>query len=111
MIGWKVKVTPSFLIFRGGEMVNKHGGINEANLHKARRAPGRLSAAAPGGRLGRGVTRPPRRRVPSAQPLTPPRAPPPAPSSPLPLQYITQFLKEGEAGYGSFNEAEWSNED
>lgn len=32
----KVKVTPSFIIFRNGEKVHQHGGINETNLHRVR---------------------------------------------------------------------------
>lgn len=32
----KVKVTPTFIIFRNGEKVHQHGGINETNLHRVR---------------------------------------------------------------------------
>ncbi|KAL4431481.1 hypothetical protein ABPG75_006737 [Micractinium tetrahymenae] len=34
MIENKVKVTPTFIIYRGGEKVHSHGGINETNLHR-----------------------------------------------------------------------------
>ena len=30
----KVKVTPTFIIFRDGDKVHQHGGINETNLHR-----------------------------------------------------------------------------
>lgn len=32
----KVRVTPTFVIFRDGEKVHSHGGINETNLHRVR---------------------------------------------------------------------------
>ncbi|PRW20350.1 Thioredoxin H2-2 [Chlorella sorokiniana] len=35
MINWKVKVTPTFIIFRNGEKVHQHGGINETNMHRS----------------------------------------------------------------------------
>ncbi|PSC74643.1 thioredoxin [Micractinium conductrix] len=34
MIENKVRVTPTFLIFRNGERVHSHGGVNETNLHR-----------------------------------------------------------------------------
>lgn len=34
MIEWKVRVTPTFVLFRDGEKVHSHGGINEVNLHR-----------------------------------------------------------------------------
>ncbi|KAL4419546.1 hypothetical protein ABPG77_006877 [Micractinium sp. CCAP 211/92] len=34
MIENKVKVTPTFIIYRGGQKVHSHGGINETNLHR-----------------------------------------------------------------------------
>ncbi|EFN51580.1 hypothetical protein CHLNCDRAFT_140076 [Chlorella variabilis] len=54
MIDMKVRVTPTFAIFRGGEKVHSHGGINETNLHR----------------------------------------------------YISKYLQEGEAGFGTFTEAQ-----
>ena len=35
MISMAVKVTPTFVLYRGGERVHSHGGVNEGNLHKA----------------------------------------------------------------------------
>ena len=35
MIRTGVKVTPFFALYRNGERVHGHGGVNEANLHKA----------------------------------------------------------------------------
>jgi hypothetical protein len=35
MISMKVKVTPTFVLFRNGESVHSHGGVNERNLHRA----------------------------------------------------------------------------
>lgn len=35
MIEMGIKVTPTFVIYRGGERVHSHGGVNEGNLHKA----------------------------------------------------------------------------
>ena len=32
----QVRVTPTFLIFRNGERVHSHGGVNETNLHRVR---------------------------------------------------------------------------
>jgi thioredoxin-related protein len=34
MIDWKVKVTPTFVLFRDGQLVHNHGGINETKLHR-----------------------------------------------------------------------------
>lgn len=34
MVDMKVRVTPTFALFRGGHKVHSHGGINETNLHK-----------------------------------------------------------------------------
>ena len=31
-------MTPTFIIFRNGEKVHQHGGINETNLHRVRLA-------------------------------------------------------------------------
>lgn len=31
----EVKVTPSFVMFRNGEVINKHGGAKEEKLHAA----------------------------------------------------------------------------
>lgn len=56
MIGWKVKVTPSFLIFRDGQKVHQHGGINETNLHRVR-ACARAAAGAGGGAAVAGASR------------------------------------------------------
>jgi hypothetical protein len=36
MIDMSIKVTPTFVLFRGGEKVHSHGGINETNLHRVR---------------------------------------------------------------------------
>eukprot|EP00887_Chlorella_sp_A99_P008290 scaffold12.g8290.t1 len=35
MVEMGVKVTPYFALYRGGARVHGHGGVNEANLHKA----------------------------------------------------------------------------
>lgn len=35
MISMKVKVTPTFVLYRGTEQVHSHGGVNENNFHKA----------------------------------------------------------------------------
>jgi hypothetical protein len=36
MIDMSIKVTPTFVLFRGGAKVHSHGGINETNLHRVR---------------------------------------------------------------------------
>lgn len=35
MVKMAVKVTPYFALYRNGEKVHGHGGVNEGNLHKA----------------------------------------------------------------------------
>lgn len=45
MIRMGVKVTPYFALYRNGERVHGHGGVNEANLHKAIQAHVRRLAA------------------------------------------------------------------
>lgn len=41
----QVKVTPTFALFRGGEKVHSHGGINETNLHRVGGGPQHLQSS------------------------------------------------------------------
>lgn len=44
MIDMSIKVTPTFVLFRAGERVHSHGGINETNLHRVSAVLGRVFA-------------------------------------------------------------------
>ena len=35
MVKMSIKVTPTFVLYRDGEKVHSHGGVNERNLHRA----------------------------------------------------------------------------
>jgi hypothetical protein len=123
MIDMSIKVTPTFVLFRGCEKVHSHGGINETNLHRvsceAREAGVRGAVGMAGWPAGAGLGAGPAAAVcwghtrslhGTSCPIhccIPAAVHPPV--LPLlyrlaPLQYVSKFLEPGEAGYGTFSE-------